>query len=137
MRAGRFFVYGAHDAGQVPHGVVPIRIEAGLAFGTGHHETTALCLEVLSDLARDLSDIPTAARRPPTAIEVEEIQSREQALWHILDTSDYYDPERVNFDKELLRRFYLQNGYVDFKLTNVSAALASDRSSFFLTYTIV
>ena len=52
VRAGRFFVYGAHDAGQVPHGVIPIRIEAGLAFGTGHHETTALCLSVLSDLAR-------------------------------------------------------------------------------------
>lgn len=52
VRAGRFFVYGAHDAGTVPHGVIPIRIEAGLAFGTGHHETTALCLRVLSDLAR-------------------------------------------------------------------------------------
>src|SRR6185312_6693256 len=42
VRAGRFFVYGAHDAGAVPPGVIPIRIEAGLAFGTGHHETTAL-----------------------------------------------------------------------------------------------
>ena len=52
VRAGRFFVYGAHDAGIVPGGVIPIRIEAGLAFGTGHHETTALCLSVLSDLAR-------------------------------------------------------------------------------------
>jgi ribosomal protein L11 methyltransferase len=52
VRAGRFFVYGAHDAGQVPHGVIAMRIEAGMAFGTGHHETTALCLSVLSDLAR-------------------------------------------------------------------------------------
>ncbi len=51
VRAGRFFVYGAHDAGTVPHGVIPMRIEAGLAFGTGHHETTALCLAVLSELA--------------------------------------------------------------------------------------
>ena len=51
VRAGRFFVYGAHDAGQVPHGVIPMKIEAGLAFGTGHHETTALCLDVLSGLA--------------------------------------------------------------------------------------
>jgi ribosomal protein L11 methyltransferase len=51
VRAGRFFVYGAHDAGVVPHGVIPMKIEAGLAFGTGHHETTALCLGVLSDLA--------------------------------------------------------------------------------------
>jgi ribosomal protein L11 methyltransferase len=52
VRAGRFFVYGAHDAGQVPHGVIPMKIEAGLAFGTGHHETTALCLAVLSDIAK-------------------------------------------------------------------------------------
>ena len=52
VRAGRFFVYGAHDAGQVPSGVIPMRIEAGLAFGTGHHETTALCLAALSDLAK-------------------------------------------------------------------------------------
>lgn len=52
VRAGRFFVYGAHDAGEVPHGVIPMRIEAGMAFGTGHHETTALCLAVLSDLAK-------------------------------------------------------------------------------------
>ncbi|HEX4295301.1 MAG TPA: 50S ribosomal protein L11 methyltransferase [Rhizomicrobium sp.] len=52
VRAGRFFVYGAHDAGVVPPGVIPIRIEAGLAFGTGHHETTALCLGALSDLSK-------------------------------------------------------------------------------------
>jgi len=52
VRAGRFFVYGAHDAGAVPASVIALRIEAGLAFGTGHHETTALCLAVLSDLSR-------------------------------------------------------------------------------------
>jgi ribosomal protein L11 methyltransferase len=52
VRAGRFFVYGAHDAGKVPHGVIPMKIEAGQAFGTGHHETTALCLSVLSALAK-------------------------------------------------------------------------------------
>ena len=52
VRAGRFFVYGAHDAGEVPPAVVPICIEAGLAFGTGHHETTALCLAAMTDLAK-------------------------------------------------------------------------------------
>jgi ribosomal protein L11 methyltransferase len=52
VRAGRFFLYGAHDAGRVPAGVIPIRIEAGLAFGTGHHETTTLCLEAITLIGR-------------------------------------------------------------------------------------
>ena len=52
VRAGRFFLHGAHDAGAIPAGVIPIRIEAGLAFGTGHHESTALCLEALCRLAK-------------------------------------------------------------------------------------
>jgi ribosomal protein L11 methyltransferase len=52
VRAGRFFVYGAHDRGKVPHGVIPLRIEAAQAFGTGHHESTALCLEALTECAR-------------------------------------------------------------------------------------
>jgi ribosomal protein L11 methyltransferase len=51
VRAGRFFVYGAHDGGNIPSGVIPLRIEAGLAFGTGHHESTALCLSLLSEMA--------------------------------------------------------------------------------------
>ena len=52
VRAGRFFLYGAHDTGRVPNGVIPIRIEAGLAFGTGHHETTTLCLEAITRIGR-------------------------------------------------------------------------------------
>ena len=52
VHAGRFFLYGAHDAGRVPAGVIPICIEAGLAFGTGHHETTTLCLEAITLLGR-------------------------------------------------------------------------------------
>ena len=52
VRAGRFFVYGAHDRGAVPPGVIPLRIEAGLAFGTGHHESTSLSLSLISNLAR-------------------------------------------------------------------------------------
>ena len=44
VRAGRFFVYGAHDGGRAPIHTVNLRIEAGAAFGTGHHGTTVGCL---------------------------------------------------------------------------------------------
>jgi outer membrane protein insertion porin family len=66
----------------------------------------------------------------------EVIGSREEAWWRFLSTSDSYDPDRVNFDKELLRRFYLKNGYADFEVSNATAELAPDRSAFFLTFTI-
>ena len=44
VRAGRFFIYGAHDAGRAPANAIALRIEAGAAFGTGHHGTTLGCL---------------------------------------------------------------------------------------------
>ncbi len=44
VRAGRFFVYGMHDRGRTPPNAVNLRIEAGAAFGTGHHGTTTGCL---------------------------------------------------------------------------------------------
>ena len=44
VKAGRFFVYGVHDRGRAPVNTVNLRIEAGAAFGTGHHGTTVGCL---------------------------------------------------------------------------------------------
>src|SRR5579871_2624733 len=52
VRAGRFFVYGAHDAGRVPTNAIGLRIEAGAAFGTGHHGTTVGCLAALDALLK-------------------------------------------------------------------------------------
>ncbi|HGG04200.1 MAG TPA: 50S ribosomal protein L11 methyltransferase [Aliiroseovarius sp.] len=51
VEAGRFFVYGSHDADKVPAGKVPLLIEASMAFGTGHHGTTLGCLRALDRLA--------------------------------------------------------------------------------------
>lgn len=48
--AGRFFVYGQHDADKVPAGAVALRIEAAMAFGTGHHGTTLGCLTALEEM---------------------------------------------------------------------------------------
>lgn len=48
VTAGGFYVYGSHSAEQVPPaGLIPLRIEAAQAFGTGHHETTTGCLEAI------------------------------------------------------------------------------------------
>lgn len=51
VEAGRFFVYGSHDADKVPQGSEPLLIEAAMAFGTGHHGTTLGCLRALDRLA--------------------------------------------------------------------------------------
>lgn len=50
VAAGRFYVYGSHDADTVPDGVEPLLIEAAMAFGTGHHGTTQGCLRALDRL---------------------------------------------------------------------------------------
>jgi ribosomal protein L11 methyltransferase len=52
VEAGRFFVYGSHDADRVPEGRVALLIEAAMAFGTGHHGTTKGCLLALDRLDR-------------------------------------------------------------------------------------
>ena len=53
VEAGRFFVYGSHDADKVPEGCEPLLIEAAMAFGTGHHGTTLGCLRALDTLIND------------------------------------------------------------------------------------
>lgn len=62
VRAGGFFVHGAHDRDRIEDDDIGIEIEAGQAFGTGHHGTTAGCLEVLDDVV--------AAERPKNALDL-------------------------------------------------------------------
>jgi ribosomal protein L11 methyltransferase len=50
VEAGRFFVYGSHDADKVPEGRIALQIEATVAFGTGHHGTTLGCLRAFDRL---------------------------------------------------------------------------------------
>ncbi|MBP1883294.1 50S ribosomal protein L11 methyltransferase [Sinorhizobium mexicanum] len=66
VRAGRFVIHGSHDREKVRTGEIAIEIDAGQAFGTGHHGTTAGCLEVLASVAhtrpvRNVLDLGTGS----------------------------------------------------------------------------
>jgi outer membrane protein insertion porin family len=66
----------------------------------------------------------------------EVIQTKESAWYRFLSSNDTYDPDRLNYDKELLRRFYLAHGYADFRVVSAVAELTPTRDEFFLTITI-
>lgn len=52
VTAGRFFVHGRHDADKIPTAMIPLAVEAAMAFGTGHHGTTQGCLLAVEKLTR-------------------------------------------------------------------------------------
>ncbi|MBZ0216777.1 MAG: outer membrane protein assembly factor BamA, partial [Fimbriimonadaceae bacterium] len=66
----------------------------------------------------------------------EEITTRESGLLSFLKTNDVYDPDRLAADQELLRRFYLNNGYADFRIISAVADLDRENNAFFITITI-
>jgi outer membrane protein insertion porin family len=64
------------------------------------------------------------------------IRTSESAWYKFFTSDDRYDPDRLNFDKELLRKFYLSEGYADFRVLSAVAELAPDQDGFFVTFTI-
>ena len=65
-----------------------------------------------------------------------EIQTEESAFYKFFTQEDTYDPDRLTFDRELLRRFYLSKGYADFRVVSAVAELTADREDFILTFTV-
>ena len=66
----------------------------------------------------------------------DEITTSETAFWKIFTSTDTYDPDRLTFDRDLLRRFYLREGYADFRVVSVVAELLPDREGFIVTFTV-
>lgn len=62
LRVGRFFIHGSHFEGEPPPGTIPLWLDAGTAFGSGEHGSTAGCLKALAGLA--------PALRPERALDV-------------------------------------------------------------------
>jgi len=65
-----------------------------------------------------------------------ELSSKENRWYRFLSSDDRYDPDRIKYDEELLRRFYLKEGYADFRVVTSNAELAADKKDFFLTFTV-
>lgn len=64
------------------------------------------------------------------------IQTRETRWYRFFSSEDTYDPDRLTYDRELLRKFYLSEGYADFRVVSAVAELAPARDGFFITFTI-
>ncbi|MBI3446612.1 MAG: outer membrane protein assembly factor BamA, partial [Magnetospirillum sp.] len=66
----------------------------------------------------------------------EVLQTKEERWYRFLSSDDTYDPDRVTYDRELLRRYYLKQGFADFRVSSAIAELTPSREGFFITYTI-
>jgi outer membrane protein insertion porin family len=64
------------------------------------------------------------------------IRSREDRWYRFWTDDDKYDPDRLAYDQELLRKFYLEHGYADFKVDTAVAELSPDRKDFIVTISI-
>ena len=66
----------------------------------------------------------------------EVVRTKESRWYRLFSSDDTYDPDRLTLDRELLRQFYLQNGYADFRVISGVAELTPDRKDFFITFTV-
>lgn len=65
-----------------------------------------------------------------------EIVTKQSRWWRFFSSNDNYDPGRLEFDREVLRQFYQNNGYYDFRVVSAVADLTPDQEDFYITFTI-
>lgn len=66
----------------------------------------------------------------------EVLMTKEERWYRFFSSDDTYDPDRLTYDRELLRRYYLKHGYADFRVSSAVAELTPDRQGFFITVTV-
>ena len=66
----------------------------------------------------------------------EVLSTKEERWYRFFSSDDTYDPDRLTYDRELLRRYYLKHGFADFRVVSGVAELTPDRGGFFLTFTV-
>jgi ribosomal protein L11 methyltransferase len=100
LRIGRIEVRGSHVADPVPPNAISLVIDAGTAFGTGHHETTAGCLEALGALARRMRPRRVLDMGCGTGV----LAMAAAALWRAPVTAVDNDPEAVRVARQNVRK---------------------------------
>ena len=67
---------------------------------------------------------------------IEEGATRPSRWWRIFTSNDTYDPDRMAYDQQKMRQFYLMQGYADFRVVSAVAELTPDRRDFIITYVV-
>ena len=119
QKSGRFAVTVEPKIIQLPQNRVDLVFEVDEGTLTGVQNIRFIGNHMFDD--GDLKDI---------------IRTRESRWYRFLSSDDTYDPDRITFDRELLRRYYLKNGYADFQVLSAQAELTADRNQFFITFTM-
>jgi len=65
-----------------------------------------------------------------------EILSREHAWWRFMTQFDVYDEDRIQYDQQMLHQFYMRNGFLDFRITDVKGEFSEDREYYSVKYTV-
>lgn len=92
VEAGRFWLYGSHDADKLPEDRISLLIEAAMAFGTGHHGTTLGCLRAFDKLLNDGFSVgPVADVGCGTAV----LAMAAAKVWDIVPVASDIDPVAV------------------------------------------
>ena len=64
------------------------------------------------------------------------ISTTQSGLFDFIKNASYYDPDRMALDRELLRQYYLKNGYADVRVVSANADIDREGSGFFMTFVI-
>lgn len=87
-------------------------------------ETTIASIDFVGNQAFDDSDLRGV------------VASQEHSWWRFFSRNDKFDQDRLEYDKELLRRYYLKNGFADIRVVSGDAVLSDDGEHFNITFTV-
>jgi outer membrane protein insertion porin family len=98
------------------------------------HNRVNLVFEIIEGPRTYISRISFVGNRHFDDSQLQKIvRSKEERWWRFWSGDDKYDPDRLAYDRELLRKFYLDHGYADFRVENAVAELSPDRQAFYVT----